>query len=110
MILPFASVDLVAPALATLALIACATLIGIPSVRKLITVYEAKHELRHGSTGWLRSIGGWSIIVLWLMAPWFFATIIGDRGATGDLDGAVERSLLRLRILLEIAMALMESD
>ncbi|MEM6374531.1 MAG: hypothetical protein AAF727_17415 [Pseudomonadota bacterium] len=102
--------SLAAPALSALALIAFGTAVGIPAVRKLITVYEAKHELRHGSTGWLRSIGGWSIIAFWLMSLWFLATIIGDWGATGDLDGAIERSWLRLRILLEIAIALMESD
>ena len=99
-----------APALAAFALIAFGTLAGIPAVKKLITVYEAKHELKQGSTGWLRSIGGWSIIAFWLMSTWFMATIIGDWGATGDLKGAVERSWLRLRILLEIAIALMDSD
>ena len=102
--------SLVAPALATLALIAFGTLAGIPAVRKLIVVYEARHELRHGSTGWLRSIAGWSIIAFWLMTTWFLATIIGDWGATGDLEGAIGRSWLRLRILLEIALAVMESD
>ena len=98
------------PALATLALIVVATLAGIPTVRKLITVYEAKHELRQGSAGWLRSIGGWSIIAFWLMTTWFIATIIGDWGVSGDLAGAIDRGWLRLRILLEIAVALMESD
>lgn len=101
---------LAAPALAALALIALGTLAGIPAVRKLIVVYEARHELRHGSTGWLRGIGGWSIIAVWLMTTWFLATVIGDWGATGDLEGAIGRSWLRLRILLEIALALMESD
>jgi len=101
---------LAAPALAALALIAAGTLAGIPAVRKLIVVHEARHELRHGSTGWLRSIGGWSIIAFWLMTTWFLATIIGDWGATGDLDGAIGRSWLRLRILLEIALAVMDSD
>ena len=110
MLLSVAIIDLAAPALATLGLMACSTLIGIPSVRKLITVYEAKHELRQGSTGWLRSIAGWSMIVFWLMATWFCATIIGDWAATGDLEGAIARSMLRLRVLLEIAVALMESD
>ncbi|WP_299148278.1 hypothetical protein [uncultured Tateyamaria sp.] len=100
----------IVPALAALALIAVATLVGIPTVRKLITVYEAKHELRQGSAGWFRSIGGWSIIAFWLMSTWFIATIIGDWGVSGDLEGAIDRSWLRLRILLEIAVALMESD
>jgi len=102
--------SLAAPALATLALIAFGTLAGIPAVRKLIAVYEAKHELKQGSTGWLRSIGGWSIIAFWLMTTWFLATIIGDWGATGDLEGAIGRSWLRLRVLLEIAIAIMGED
>jgi hypothetical protein len=101
---------LAGPILAALALLGLATLVGITSVRKLITVYEAKHELRHGSSGWLRSIAGWSIIAFWLMSTWFVATIIGDWGATGDLTGAIDRSWLRLRVLLEIAIAIMDSD
>lgn len=101
---------LAGPILATFALLACATAAGMSSVRKLIAVYEAKHELKRGSTGWLRSIGGWSIIAFWLMTTWFTATIIGDWGATGDLAGAIDRSWLRLRVLLEIAIAIMESD
>lgn len=102
--------SLAAPALSALALVAFATVAGIPAVRKLITVYEAKHELKQGSTGFLRSIGGWSMIAFWLMTTWFVATIIGDWGATGDLDGAIERSWLRLRVLLEIAAAIMSED
>ncbi|MEO9573753.1 MAG: hypothetical protein ABJ263_13630 [Tateyamaria sp.] len=102
--------SLAAPALAALALIAFGTLAGVPAVRKLIAVYEAKHELKQGSTGWLRSIGGWSIIAFWLMTTWFLATIIGDWGATGDLEGAIGRSWLRLRVLLEIAIAIMGED
>ena len=100
----------VGPTIATLALIALATLVGVPSVRKLITVYEAKHELRRGSSGFLRSIGGWSLIAFWLMTTWFLATIIGDWAVTADFGGALERSWLRLRILLEIAAALASSD
>lgn len=98
------------PAVAALALVCVSTLIGVPSVKKLITVYEAKHELKQGSTGWLRSIAGWSMIAFWLMSTWFIATIIGDWGATGDLDGAINRSWLRLRLLLEIASAIASSD
>ena len=100
----------VEPAIATLALIAVATLVGVPAMRKLITVYEAKHELRRGSTGWLRSIGGWSLIAFWLMTTWFVASIIGDWAVTADLTGALDRAWLRLRILLEIAAALAEAD
>ncbi|WP_299546482.1 hypothetical protein [uncultured Tateyamaria sp.] len=102
--------ELAAPALAALALLVCATAIGTPAMRKLITVYEAKHELKHGSAGWLRSIRGWSMVAFWLMTTWFVATIIGDWALNGDLGGAIDRGWLRLRILLEIAMAIMESD
>lgn len=96
--------------IATLVLLAASALAGVYPVRKLIQVREAKHELKHGSAGFLRTISGWSVIAIWLMAAWFFATIIGDWGATGDLSGAIDRGWLRLRILIEIAIALMESD
>lgn len=101
---------LLGPLFAALALVSVSTLIGVTSVKKLITVYEAKHELKQGSTGWLRSLAGWSMIAFWLMTTWFLATIIGDWGATGDLDGAINRSWLRLRVLLEIASAIASSD
>lgn len=98
------------PLLATLALLALSTAIGIRPVVKLIRVYEARHELRPGSAGRIRSISGWAVIAFWLMATWFFATIIGDWHVTGDLSGAIDRSWLRLRILLEIAAALGDND
>lgn len=98
------------PFIAAVVLLALATWLGVGRVVKIIQVYEAKHELRQGSAGFIRSISGWSMIAFWLMATWFFATIIGDWGASGDLEGAVERSMLRLRILLEIAAAIAESD
>lgn len=102
--------DLIYPALAALALFATSTAFGVPMVRKLIQVHEAKHELKRGSAGFLRTISGWSMIALWLMGVWFLSTIIGDWGATGDLDGAIARSWLRLQIILEIAVAVMDSD
>ena len=89
---------------------ALATAIGIGPVRKTIHVREAQHELKQGSAGWIRSISGWSMIAFWIMATWFFATIIGDWAVTGDLKGAFDRSMLRLRILLEIAAAIADSD
>ena len=89
---------------------ALATAIGIGPVRKTIHVREAQHELKQGSAGWIRSISGWSMIAFWIMATWFFATIIGDWAVTGDLEGAFDRSMLRLRILLEIAAAIADSD
>ena len=102
--------EFAAPALATLALLIAATVIGVPAMRKLIIVYEAKHELKHGSAGWLRSLRGWSLVAFWLMTTWFIATIFGDWAVNGDLEAAIDRGWLRLRTLLEIAMAIMESD
>ncbi len=102
--------DLLYPAMAALVLFATSTAFGVPMVKKLIEVYEAKHELKRGSAGFLRTISGWSMIAMWLLAVWFLSTIIGDWGATGDLDGAIARSWLRLQIVLEIAAAVMDSD
>jgi len=48
--------------------------------------------------------------MFWVMAVWFVATVIGDWWATEDLAGAMDRAWLRLRILLEIAAAIAESD
>ncbi|MGR3501196.1 hypothetical protein [Pseudaestuariivita sp.] len=95
----------VEPFIIAAALLAVSTVIGLAGVRKLIEVYEANHELKRGSAGFLRTMSGWGLVLLWLMAVWFCATILGDWHATGDLDGAIERSWLRLRILLEIAAA-----
>lgn len=102
--------DLIYPALAGLALFLASTGVGAPMVRKLIQVREARHELKQGSAGFFRSIRGWSMIALWLLSVWFLSTIIGDWGATGDLDGAIARSWLRLQVILEIAAAVMDSD
>ncbi|ASP21949.1 hypothetical protein ANTHELSMS3_03313 [Antarctobacter heliothermus] len=98
------------PLLAALALFATATAFGMGVMRKLVQVHEARHELKQGSAGFLRTIAGWSMIGFWAMATWFFATIIGDWGVSGDLGGAVARSWLRLEILLHIASALSEAD
>ena len=98
------------PWIAIFTLYTGATLVGVTMIRKLITVYEAKHELKHGSAGFLRSISGWSLIAFWIMTTWFFATVFGDWAASGDLEGAIDRAWLRLRILLEIAAAISDSD
>lgn len=94
------------PIIAGLILFALSTAIGMINVVKIVTIYEAKHELRQGSAGWIRSISGWTMIVFWLLATWFIATIIGDWYVSGNLELAIERSELRLRVLLEIAAAL----
>lgn len=104
------SVSLIPQIISMLVLFALATLTGVPAVARLIRIYEAKHELRHGSAGFLRGVRGWSLVLIWLMAIWFCATIIGDWGVSGDLSGAVDRGWLRLRIIIEIALAAMEHD
>ena len=94
------------PILSTLLIVGIASLVGVQPIKKLIQVNEAKHELKHGSAGFLRTMSGWIIIVVWLMATWFFATITGDWWATGDLEGAIERGWYRLELLLIILEAL----
>ena len=98
------------PIFAGLAIFAGASLVGYWPVMKLIQVYEAKHELKRGSAGFIRSISGWSVIAVWLLLTWFCATIVGDWGSTGDLDGAIARGWIRLQIVLEILAAILESD
>ncbi len=100
----------IGPVLATAALLFISTGIGLTQVQKIIQIREAKHELKHGSAGFLRSVSGWSVIFIWLGLVWFTATIIGDWGVTGDLEGAIDRGWVRLRVLLEILAALAESD
>lgn len=102
--------ELYAPFVAAVVLLMASTTVGMMAVVKLIQIYEAKHELKRGSAGAIRMIAGWSMVAFWIMAVWFFATILGDWNASGDLQGAIDRSLLRLRILLEIAAAIASSD
>ena len=97
--------DQLGPFATALALLAIATLLGYRPMRKLIQVQEAKHELKHGSAGFLRTMSGWFVIALWLAFTWFGATILGDWHATGDLEGAIARAWLRLQVLLEILAA-----
>ena len=52
----------VSPFLATIVLLVGATFVGMAPVVKLIKVYEAHHELKRGSAGWIRTIAGWSMI------------------------------------------------
>ena len=98
--------DTLEPYLLGLCLFAVTTLIGIWPVKKLITVYEAKHELKQGSAGLLRALSGWVWIAFWIMATWFCATILGDWATHGDFAGAMDRAALRLHVLMEIAATL----
>jgi hypothetical protein len=97
--------DSLAPFMALVVLAVLSTAIGVIPMRKLIQVQEAKHELKHGSAGFIRTTSGWFVIVLWLAFSWFGATVLGDWWATGDLEGAIDRGLIRLQILLEILAA-----
>ena len=101
---------LIGPVISGLVVFILGTAIGIWPVKKLIQVNEAKHELKTGSAGAIRTIGGWSLIVFWVAGVWFCATVIGDWGATGDLEGAMERGWIRLYVLMEILAAIASSD
>lgn len=94
-----------APLIWGLAVLALGGLLGIAPMRKLIQVQEAKHELRQGSAGFLRTMGGWVVILVWLAAVWFCGTVIGDWVRLGDPAQAIDRAWLRLYILLEIIAA-----
>ncbi len=98
------------PLVSGLVLFLLATVSGAGMMRKVVQVHEARHELKRGSAGFIRTIAGWSFVGFWGLAVWFCATVIGDWGTSGDLDGAMARSLLRLEILLHIAAALSEAD
>ncbi|ETA51614.1 hypothetical protein [Ponticoccus alexandrii] len=94
----------------TALLLLLAALVGTGTVRKMIEVYEAKHELKQGSAGFFRMIRGWSRIGFWLLITWFLASVMGDWHRTDDLGGAIDRAQLRLYVMMEILAALAESD
>ena len=71
----------------------------------MITIYEARHELKYGSAGYLRAITGWGLIFLWLAGVWYVATILGDWDLHGDLDAAMDRSSRRLKVLFHLLVA-----
>ena len=98
------------PLVAILGTLIGSTVVGVAPIRKLIQVGEARHELRQGSPGFIRSIAGWSVIAFWLGGTWFTATILGDWAASGDLEGALDRSWVRLWILMEILETIASYD
>jgi hypothetical protein len=106
-----AAMTLTAPILLSIAILfAAMTALGIWPVLRLVRINEAKHELKQGSASFIRTLAGWSIIAVWIGGTWFFATIIGDWAATGDLAGAVDRGMLRLYVLVEVLATLASSD
>ena len=98
------------PIIAGIILFGSAMVIGMFNVAKIIAIYEAKHELKQGSAGFIRSISGWSLVLVWLLVTWFLATILGDWYVSGDLEKAVARAEVRLWVILEIIAALIDSD
>ncbi|MEL6914982.1 MAG: hypothetical protein AAFP13_10815 [Pseudomonadota bacterium] len=98
--------SLLEPALSAAALVILGTVIGYMPTRRIIAMREAHHELKRGSASFLRATAGWAVIAFWVMALWFGGTVVGDWVRLGDLDAALARSWLRLRILLEIAAAI----
>jgi len=99
-------IETLGPVGLTLLALAVSTLAGYLPVRKLIEVREAKHELKHGSAGFIRTTSGWFVIVIWLALTWFMGTFCGDWFRSGSFEFAMDRGLLRLQILLEILAAL----
>jgi len=85
----------VAPIVSTLFLICLAAPIGIYPIRKYIQIQEAKHELKHGSAGFIRSFGGWIIIAIWVAVVWFIATILGDWWAPMTKPATIAQADLR---------------
>lgn len=98
--------DTLFPLLLTIALIALSGGLGIWPITKIIQMNEARHELKQGSAGYLRSLSGWFVVVLWLVVTWFVATILGDWWATADLEGAIARSARRLELIFHILATL----
>jgi len=92
----------------TLVAFAVSTLAGYLPVRKLIEVREARHELKQGSAGFIRTTSGWFVIVIWLALTWFAGTFCGDWFRTGSFEIALDRGMLRLQVLPEILAALGE--
>lgn len=83
---------------------------GVLSVQKIIQVIEAKSEMREDSPGFLRAVGGWSMVAIWAVLTLFAGSFIGDWAYTGDLEGATARAASRLEILMHILIAIAESD
>ena len=96
----------VLPLLLMIPLFFVTTLIGVASVKKMISMYEARHELKQGSAGFLRSMSGWIIIVIWALLSIWAASFLGDWHTTGDLNGATDRAVIKLHIILEILAAM----
>lgn len=98
--------DLLLPLGALAVALALGAIMGVVPTRRLITIREAKHELKQGSASRLREMGGWVFAAMWLLVLWFVGSVVGDWIRLGDLDAALTRSELRLRIVADILLAL----
>jgi hypothetical protein len=91
-------------------MLASLVLAGVLPVRKVIQIAEARTELKVASPSLFRRLRGWSFIVLWALVTGYSGSFIGDWIKAGDLDGAIDRTLSRLRIVVEILVVIMASD
>ena len=82
------------------------TYLGLIPVHRLIRRREAQHELRRGSASYFRRMGGLVVLCVWVITVFFFSTVIGDWGVTGDLDAAMERAGRRIGLLLRFIASL----
>lgn len=82
------------------------TFLGLIPVHRMIQRREAQHELRWGSASYFRRMGGLFLVFLWIITITFLSTVIGDWGATGDLDAALARAGRRIGLLIRFAASL----
>lgn len=87
-------------------LFAFSTYLGLIPVHRMIQRREAQHELRLGSASYFRRMGGLFFVFIWIITVIFLSTILGDWGATGDLEAAMDRAGLRIGLLLQFAASL----
>lgn len=91
------------PYLSVIVLFAAATIFGMQPIHKIIEMREARHELKQGSAGWIRSLSGWSFVAFWIVGTGAFAGFLADWAQKGDLSMAIAQSGNPLNILSDIA-------
>ncbi|HMB12788.1 MAG TPA: hypothetical protein VKN37_02175 [Roseovarius sp.] len=94
-------------ALATFGIVA---VIGVWPMRKLVEIVEGQRAMQSGAPSLLRRLRGWSFIAIWGLGTLYAGTFLGDWARTGDLSGASDRALSRLRIVVEVIAMFMASD
>lgn len=88
--------------LAAVILFGFSTYVGLIPINKMIKRREAQHELQIGSASQIKRLGGWTLVIFWLVCVAFASTVIGDWAATGNLDAATDRGWQRLGALMHI--------